>query len=98
MRDREMITPAVPERFVHRKVETEFIMMRVLAVRVLELTFSLSQRAYSLQSSPPVCTSWAASPCNHRNWTAALKRDMEEVIDANSSQTLKQHNLLKGSS
>lgn len=32
---------------------------------------------YSLQSSPPVCTSWAASPCNHRNWTAALGREEE---------------------
>lgn len=27
---------------------------------------------HSLRSSPPACTSWAASPCNHRNWTAEL--------------------------
>lgn len=36
-----------------------------------------SVRTYSLRSSPPVCTSWAASPCNHRNWTAALRREDE---------------------
>lgn len=34
---------------------------------------------HSLRSSPPACTSWAASPCNHRNWTAELGRDEEEV-------------------
>lgn len=34
---------------------------------------------YSLRSSPPVCTSWAASPCSHRNWTAALGRDEQAL-------------------
>lgn len=41
---------------------------------------SMCACTYSLQSSPPVCTSWATSPCNHRNWTAALGRDEEVVI------------------
>lgn len=34
---------------------------------------------HSLRSSPPACSAWAASPCNHRNWTAALGRDEEEL-------------------
>lgn len=34
---------------------------------------------HSLRSSPPACSAWAASPCNHRNWTAALGGDGEEL-------------------
>lgn len=48
----------------------------------------LCEGTYSLQSSLPVCTSWAASPCNHRNWTAALVGEEEVVISANSGLTV----------
>lgn len=56
---------------------------------------SMCARTYSLQSSPPVCTSWAASPCNHRNWTAALGRDEEVVIGVWQS-TLREQDLFGG--
>lgn len=30
-------------------------------------------------SSPPACTFWAASPCTHRSWIAALEREREST-------------------
>lgn len=77
MREREMITPAVPGNEQERWSRWDPGVGGGKGC----VCVGWGRRVWThfLQSSPPACTSWAASPCNHRNWTAALGREEEEV-------------------
>lgn len=72
-----------------RQEKMEKVRKRVKEIiKIAGIKMCVCDCTHSLRSSPPVCTSWAASPCNHRNWTAALRRDEEVVISINSSLTV----------
>ncbi len=62
----EMITPAVPIQ--KKKTKNE----NLVFASYTNMDFHEQKASYSLRSSHPVCSAWEASPCIHRNWTAAL--------------------------